>query len=100
MRHTVDIYRRLIGVQLRSQLQYRASFLLDLLATGLIVAFEFGSIALVFERFGHIQGWSLGELAFLYGLVEISFGAMDMVFSGFDPPTFGLGIRRGASAGF
>lgn len=95
MRHSLDIYRRLLGVELRSQLQYRLSFLMDLAATVLIVAAEFASIALAFERFGDIRGWTLGEVAFLYGQVEFSFGLMDMVFSGFDPPTFGRSVRRG-----
>lgn len=95
MRHSFDIYRRLLGVQLRSQLQYRSSFLLDMLSTGMIVLFEFGSMALVLQRFGHLQGWRLPEIAFLYGLVEISFGLMDMLFSGFDPPDFGQRVRQG-----
>ena len=93
--HTLTIYLRLLGVQLRSQLQYRFSFLLDLLATALIVLVEFASIALVFARFGSIQGWSLGEVAFLYGMVEMGFGLMDLLFSGFDPPHFGQAVRRG-----
>lgn len=92
---TLSLYRRLLGVQFRSQLQYRASFFMDLLATGLIVLLEFGSLALVLQRFESIQGWTIGEVAFLYGLVEISFGIMDLVFSGFDPAYFGKEIRRG-----
>ena len=96
MRHTVNIYRRLLGVQLRSQMQYRTAFVLDTLASATIVLLEFGAIALVLDRFGHIQGWTLGEVAFLYALVEISFGLMDMVFSGFDPPRFGRMVRQGS----
>ena len=95
MLHTLSIYRRLLGVQLRSQLQYRAAFLLDIISTACIVLLEFGAIALVFERFGHIQGWSLGEIAFLYALVETAFGLMDLLFSGFDPQRFGQEVRRG-----
>jgi ABC-2 type transport system permease protein len=93
--HTLYIYLRLIGVQIRSQLQYRVGFVMDVLATALIVVSEFGALALVFDRFGHIRGWTIGEVAFLYSLVEISFGVMDMVFSGFDPQRFGLEVRRG-----
>jgi ABC-2 type transport system permease protein len=95
MGHALTIYRRLLGVQLRSQLQYRLSFLLDVIATALMVAVEFGSIALVFDRFGNIGGWSLGEVAFLFGLAEIAFGFADMIFAGFDPPFFGQSVRRG-----
>lgn len=96
MFHTLNIYRRLVGVQIRSQLQYRVAFLLDLMATAAITLFEFGSIALVLQRFQHIKGWTLGEVAFLYGLVEIAFGTMDLIFSGFDPQHFGQEVRRGS----
>jgi ABC-2 type transport system permease protein len=92
---TLDILRRLIGVQFRSQLQYRVSFLMDVLTTALVTVAEFGSLALVFQRFESIAGWTLGEVAFLYGLVEAAFGMMDMIFSGFDPQTFGDLVRRG-----
>lgn len=95
MKHSLDIYRRLVGVQLRSQMQYRMSFALDLIMTALTVVMEFGSVALVMQRFDNIHGWQLPEIAFLYGLVEIAFNFMDMLFSGFDPPRFGLTVRQG-----
>jgi ABC-2 type transport system permease protein len=91
----LDIYRRLLGIQIRSQLQYRAAFWLDLLGTGLITAVTFGSLALILQRFENVGGWTLGEVAFLYGMVETAFGVMDMLFSGFDPHYFGQQVRRG-----
>ncbi len=96
LRFHLGTYSRLLKVQIRSQMQYRASFLVDILATGLITILEFASIALIFGRFGDFQGWSLGEVAFLYGQVETAFGLMDMVFSGFDPQNFGRQVRLGA----
>ncbi|MGD2159500.1 MAG: ABC-2 family transporter protein [Anaerolineales bacterium] len=95
MAYHINLYRRLISVRLRSQLQYRTSFLFELFSTGLISLLEFGSLGLVFDRFHNLGGWSLGEVAFLYGLVEAAFGVMDMVFSGFDPQWFGALVRRG-----
>ena len=96
MRYTLDIYRRLILVQIRSQLQYRASFLLDTLAAGFMNGISFLSLALILQRFEGIGGWSLAEVAFLYGMVETAFGIMDMLFSGFDPGNFGRYVRLGA----
>jgi ABC-2 type transport system permease protein len=91
----LNLLRRLIGVQIRSQLQYRASFLLELLSTVLTTASGFVTLALVFQRFGNIAGWTLGEVAFLFGTVEMAFGWMDMIFSGFDPQYFGRQVRLG-----
>ena len=95
MSHDFVLYLRLISVQVRSQLQFRTSFIFEVVGTALITTFEFGSLALVLQRFGGIQGWTIGEVAFLYGLVELSFGLMDMIFSGFDPPSFGRYVRQG-----
>jgi ABC-2 type transport system permease protein len=95
MRHTLGIYFRLMRVQIRSQLQYRASFVLLLFGAALIGFLEFASLALVLQRFDTIRGWTVGEVAFLYGLVEIAFALMDMVFSGFDPQRFGNEVRKG-----
>ncbi len=95
MRWATGLYLRLIGVHLRGQLQYRGSFALDLLSQGLITLVGFITVAAVMQRFGSIGGWRLGEIAFLYGLVEASFATMDMVFSGFDPDTFSQHVRRG-----
>mgnify|MGYP003870115891 CR=1 FL=1 len=89
------MYLRLIAIQLRSQMQYRASFWLELISTGLLNGSIFLSLALILERFGNIGGWTLGEIAFLVGMIEMSFGCMDMIFSGFDPDHFSVWMRQG-----
>lgn len=93
--HELSLYRRMIGIQIRSQMQYRFSFLLELFSTGMLNASFFVGLVLVFQRFGSIKGWTLGEVAFLAGMIEMSFATMDMIFSGFDPDTFGPMIQAG-----
>ena len=95
MRQTIQLYFRLVAVQIRSQLQYPASFVFDLITNFANLIVYFLSLALIFDRFKAIGGWTLGEVAFLWGLVEISFGFMDMIFSGFDPDTFSQLVRLG-----
>ena len=94
--HAFNLYRRLISANVRSQMQYRTAFLFDLLGTGIGTAAAFGTLTLILQRFGNIAGWMLADIAFLYGTVETGFGLMDMIFSGFDPGTFGQQVRRGA----
>ncbi len=91
----MSLYLRLISVTIRSQMQYRLSFLIDVFSTAGLIVIEFVSFAAVLSRFGSLGGWTLGEVAFLYGMVEISFATMDMLFSGFDPASFSQQIRRG-----
>jgi len=95
MRFAMTMYCRLLTIRMRAQLQYRISFLLDLTATALSTAMGFGTLALIFQRFDNIAGWTLGEVAFLYGMIDTAFGTMDMFFSGFDPDTFGPMVQRG-----
>jgi ABC-2 type transport system permease protein len=90
------MYLRLLSVQLRSQMQFRFSFWMDLLSTIILNGSFVLSIALVLQRFGGIAGWTFGEVAFLVGMVEMSFGAMDLVFSGFDDAYFSGLVRLGS----
>jgi ABC-2 type transport system permease protein len=95
LRYNLDLYRRLISVQIHSQLQYPVSFWIDVIGTGIALYTFFGSLTLILQRFGDLGGWRLGEIAFLFGLLEMSFGLMDMIFAGFDPQNFGRRVRRG-----
>ena len=90
-----SLYFRLITIQIRSQLQYRVSFWMEMLSTGLLNGSYFLSLVLILERFNNIMGWTLGEVAFLAGMIEMSFATMDMIFSGFDPDSFSTFIRTG-----
>ena len=91
----IDLYRRLLGIQIRSELAYRASFLLGILTQAMNNLAEFAALAMILSRFEGLGGWGLREVAFLYGMVCAAFGVMDLVFSGFDPEGFGLEVRRG-----
>ena len=92
----LDLYLRLISIKIRAQIQDRLSFLFETLTTALTSAISIMTIALVLQKFDGIAGWTLGEVAFLYGLVEAAFGTMDMLFSGFDPQNFGNHVRLGS----
>jgi ABC-2 type transport system permease protein len=89
------LYMRLAAVQVRSQMQYPVSFWLDMASVAVTMFLFFASIALVIQRFGQVGGWALGEIAFLWGMIEFSFGLMDMIFSGFDPDYFSPFVHRG-----
>ena len=87
------LYRLFVGSRLRSQMQYRESFLVMLVVSFLGLSTEFAAIIILFNRFDDLIGWSVGEVAFLYGLASISFGMAEMFGAGFD--IFPETIRRG-----
>ena len=77
------LYFRYIGMSLRVQMQYRASVTMyacgNLLTTGL----EFFAIWALFERFGQIRGWTLAEVALLYGMANLAFALAEIFARGF-----------------
>jgi ABC-2 type transport system permease protein len=90
---SLSLYRRLIVAQLRSQMQYKVSFVLALLGSFLVNLTEFGVVAVLFTRVPLLAGWSLGEVALLYGLSGVSFAAAETVASALEE--FQIHIVRG-----
>ena len=78
---------------MRSQMQYRASFVMLTLGYMITTGLEFVAIVLLFDRFGTIEGWQLREVAFVYGVVNVSFAFADAATRGFD--TFGTMVKSG-----
>jgi ABC-2 type transport system permease protein len=61
----------------------------------LATVIEFLGVWAMFRRFGHIGGWSLGDVALFYGLVSVTFAIGDTITRGFD--VFGsVFVRTGA----
>ena len=87
------LYLRLVGSRIRSQMQYRASFITMTLVTVLGLTTEFLAILILFNRFEVLAGWEVGEVALLYGLASTSFGICELIASGFD--VFPRTIRQG-----
>lgn len=87
------IYARYVGISVRSQLEYRASVLMQSIGAFLITAIEFLGIWALFDRFGQVQGWQLPEIALFYGSVSIAWALCDALARGFE--TFGALVKAG-----
>lgn len=94
IRGELALYLWLLGAQVRSQLQYRASFALQAAGQAMATFADFVALLLLFHRFPSLAGWSLGEVAFLYGIGGIAFALSDMACGGFD--NLGPTIQTGA----
>jgi ABC-2 type transport system permease protein len=80
----LGIYRRLIGARIRSQLQYRLSFWLNLIGTALITFLDFAVILVLFHQVEALGGWTVAEVGVLYGISCVSFALADMIFGHLD----------------
>lgn len=89
----LGLYLRYARLSIRSQLVYRASFVMSMLGAAVITAVEFVAMWALFERFGQLRGWVLPQIALLYGMVSIEFALCDAIGSGFEE--FATLIRDG-----
>src|SRR5262245_57929721 len=91
----LSLYFRLIGARIRAQMQYKVSFWLDLLGFMLVTVLEFATIAILLTRFNGVAGWSIEEVALLYGLTAMGLSLAEMAGRGFDLP-FEQMMERGS----
>ena len=87
------IYRMLVHGRVRSEWQYRTSFMLFLLSQAMVATLEFTAIAVIYSNIDTLGGWSIAEVAVLVGINGVAFGIADMFAS---PIEFAaLHIRQG-----
>lgn len=91
--NAIQLYLRFIGMSLRGQMQYRASFVLQALGHFGVTFIEFVAILALFQRFESLDGWSLPDVAVFYGFIGVSFAIADSVARGFD--LFSNMVREG-----
>ncbi|MCC7147336.1 MAG: ABC-2 family transporter protein [Phycisphaeraceae bacterium] len=84
MLNAMRLYGKYVGVSIRGQMQYRASYLLQLVNHLVLTATEILAIWALFARFGSLRGWSLAEVALFYGLVNLVFSITETSMRGFD----------------
>lgn len=77
------LYLRYIAISLRGQLQYRASVAMLTMGNLLITGVEFFGLWALFDRFGQVQGFSLAEVALLYGMANCSMAIAEIAGRGF-----------------
>ena len=84
MVEAVALWRRLVGAQIRSQLQYRLSFGLTIVAQFAISFLDYLAIVVIFHNVPRLAEWSVREVSFLYALSCITFGLTDLLIGHFD----------------
>ena len=73
MAEVAQIYWVLVRARVRADWQYRVPFVLFTGTQFAVTVLDFVLIAVLFARVPHLAGWSLAEVAFLYGTSGVSF---------------------------
>ncbi len=89
----LPIYWKLVVTAVRAKMEYKVTFLFMLVAVLFYYLGQLGVILVVISKFDSINGWTLGEMAFLYGLLVFSQGLTALFFSSLN--NFDLLIAEG-----
>jgi ABC-2 type transport system permease protein len=87
------LYWRLVGAHIRSQLQYRVSFALDVFGMFAISFLDFIVVLIIFSNVPQLGAFSVEEVALLYGTSGLSFAFADLIVGHLDE--FNERIRTG-----
>ncbi|MGP3686319.1 ABC transporter permease [Streptomyces sp. IBSNAI002] len=87
-------YRLIVEMWIRSTMTYRASFLLALFGNAAIQLLDFVAIWIMFQHVDALGGFSLPEIALLYGSCSASLGLADLLLGNTD--RIGLRVRDGS----
>ena len=93
--NALALYGRYVATSLRAQAQYPTATLMLTAGHCAATAIEILCVFALFDRFGSVGGWTFGEAALFYALVNIMFSLADMLSRGFE--VFGTDfVRTGA----
>ena len=93
--NALALYGRYVATSLRAQAQYPTATLMLTAGHCAATSIEILGVFALFNRFGSVGGWSFGEAALFYALVNIMFSLADLLSRGFE--VFGTDfVRTGA----
>ncbi|ATL28047.1 putative integral membrane transport protein [Streptomyces formicae] len=93
VREGLRTYRLISGMWIRSLMAYRVSFAMTALGNFAVTAFDFAAILLMFSQVDRLGGYSLAEIALLYGASGTAFGLSDLAMGSMD--RLGKRVRDG-----
>lgn len=76
-----NAYFKLILAAIKSKMEYKFTFVFLIVAVIVYYLGQLGIILVIMNKFKTINGWTLGEMAFLYGLLVFSQGLTFLVFN-------------------
>ncbi len=80
----MKLYFKYLLILLKSQMQYRVSFLLISFGQFFIPFSVFAGLYFMFQRFGNIKGWTFFEVALCFSVIHMAFAISECCARGFD----------------
>ena len=73
-----------LSTHLKVSLEYKASFILSVIAQGFVMLVELFAIDSLFHKFGLLDTYNINQLLFGFSIVWLGFSLTEMFFRGFD----------------
>lgn len=89
----MKLYMHYVSVNIRSAMQYQASFWLTVIGQFLVSFNVFLGIFFMFQRFSNVKGFTYSEVVLCFSIILMEFSLAEMYARGFD--TFSGMVRRG-----
>lgn len=80
----MKLYFKYMSILLKSQMEYRTSFILLSIGQFFVPFLSFVGIFLFFQRFANVGGWTLYEVALCYSVIHMAFSLSECFARGFD----------------
>ncbi len=80
----MKLYGKYIVMLLKSQMEYRTSFLLLSVGQFFVPFFIFAGMYFLFQQFGQIRGWTFYETALCFAVIHMAFSISECFARGFD----------------
>ena len=80
----MSLYFKYVGMLLKSQMQYKASFFMTAVGQFLISFTTFLSMVFMFSRFNAVKGFTFSEVLICFSVVLMAFSLTECFFRGFD----------------
>lgn len=93
IRSSVRLYFHYIAIVLRSTMQYKASFFLMVIGRFLLSFNGILGVYFMLSRFGHVRGYTLGEVLMCYSIIQTDFALAECIGGGF--AAFASIVRQG-----
>lgn len=93
LRRSIHLYGQYISMNVRSMMQYKASFILSVIGQFLVSFNVFLGVFFMFQRFSKVKGFSYYEVLLCFSLFLMEFSLAEMFARGFD--SFSSMVRQG-----
>ncbi len=80
----MKLYFEYMKMHFKSELQYKASFIMSFIAQFFIFFGYYFTIICLFDKFSNIKGFTLYEVLFTFGIIQFGFSFCEVFFRGVD----------------